>query len=312
MTRSRPTIARPGRKLIFLLIAITLSVGCHRQFYRKQADLEAYCLIDEKASHVARPPNVKIRVEVDPRSRMFNPFDLDFQPMPLDDPNSYRYMQCVDGRRGYPMWEAAGITNTAENPEWWQFLPLDEDGVLVLNSENAFRLALLHSPQYQREVEELYLAALDVTAERFVFETQFFGGAASHLNVSNGSTKIGFADGFPLLVTTSASLEDFNKVLSHPVRMDRFRPNIVVEGAEAWEEDEWSRARVGDVELCLLKPCGRCPVVDIDQESGRLESSHYGRRYELNVHPVDRKRNEEWQRLRQRAAEAEGEQAHGV
>lgn len=51
---------------------------------------------------------------------------------------------------------------------------------------------------------------------------------------------------------------------------------------------------------------------EIDQESGRLESSHYGRRYELNVHPVDRKRNEEWQSLRQRAAEAEGEEGHGV
>ncbi|WP_145168777.1 hypothetical protein [Rubripirellula lacrimiformis] len=155
--------------------------GCHRQFYRQQADNEAHLLIAEKSSHVARPPNEAVRIEVDRRSRMFNPFDLDFQPMPLDDPASYRYMQCVDGRRGYPMWEAAGLTNTTESPDWWQFLPLDDDGVLVLNLENAVQIALLHSPDYQQQVEQLYLSALQVSAERFQFDTQFFGGAQTSL-----------------------------------------------------------------------------------------------------------------------------------
>ena len=174
-------------------LALTLAtafsaIGCHRQYYRKQADIEAHCLIDEKASHVARPPVAPIRVEVDPRSRMFNPFDLDFQPMPLDDPAAYRYMQCVDGRRGYPMWEAAGFTNTAENPDWWQFLPLDEDGVLVLNADNAVSIALLHSRDYQQQVENLYFAALNVSAERFFFDTQFFGGADTSLTASKSST----------------------------------------------------------------------------------------------------------------------------
>lgn len=168
-----------------LLVLITvIHVGCHRQYYRKQADCEAHSLIAEKASHVARSPNVPIRVDVDRRSRMFNPFDLDFQPMPLDDPASYRYMQCVDGRRGYPMWEAAGLTNGAESPDWWQFLPLDDNGVLVLNAENAVRIALLHSPEYQRQVEQLYFAALQVSGERFVFDTQFFGGAETFLTAS--------------------------------------------------------------------------------------------------------------------------------
>lgn len=163
--------------LPLLLAAVTASLGCHRQYYRTQADMEANGLLDEKNSHVARPSSTPLRIEIDRRSRMFNPFDLDFQPMPLDDPASYRYMQCVDGRRGYPMWEAAGVTNTAESPDWWQFLPLDEDGVLVLNSENAVQIALLHSPEYQQQLETLYLSALAVSAERFQFDTQFFGGA---------------------------------------------------------------------------------------------------------------------------------------
>ena len=167
--------------VILSVLATLLPAGCHRQYYRKQADCEAHGLIREKSNHIARPPVSPVRIEVDRRSRMFNPFDLDFQPMPLDDPAAHRYMQCVDGRRGYPMWHAAGTTNTAESPDWWQFLPLDEDGVLVLNADNAVRLALVHSPDYQRQREQLYLSALDVSSERFRFDTQFFGGAQAFL-----------------------------------------------------------------------------------------------------------------------------------
>jgi hypothetical protein len=161
--------------LSLLMLGLLSCSGCHRQYYRKQADLEAHFLIAEKASHVARPPNIPIQIEVDRRSRMFNPFDPDYQPMPLDDPASYQYMQCVDGRRGYPMWEGAGITNTAESPDWWQFLPLNEDGILVLDADTAVRIALINSPDYQFQVEQLYLSALAVSAERFQFDTQFFG-----------------------------------------------------------------------------------------------------------------------------------------
>ena len=185
---------QPGLLALSILIACT-ATGCHRQYYRKQADMEAYHLIDQKAAAVARPPNVPLRIDVDRRSRMFNPFDLDFQPMPLDDPASYRYMQCVDGRRGYPLWEAAGLTNGAESPDWWQFLPLNEDGVLVLNAENATQIALLESPQYQEQLEALYLLALNVSGERFQFDTQFFGGAETTLDTNRGGpTELAFGD----------------------------------------------------------------------------------------------------------------------
>ncbi len=167
--------------IIVEVCMLVFGSGCHRQHYRKQADCEANFLLDEKASHLSRPPQDALRIDIDRRSRMFNPFDLDFQPMPLDDPSSYEYMQCVDKRRGYPLWQAAGVTNTAESPDWWQYLPLDENGILVLNSENAVRIALLHSPEYQAQLEQLYLAALDVSNQRFQFDTQFFGGAQTFL-----------------------------------------------------------------------------------------------------------------------------------
>lgn len=186
MKRSNTSLRVQVKPIIAVLITSSVILGCHRQFYRKQADCEVNYLLDEKAADVARPPNVALRIDIDRRSRMFNPFDLDFQPMPLDDPASYELMQCVDGRRGYPMWEAAGITNMAENPDWWQFLPLNEDGVLVLNQENSVKIALLNSNQYQQQLEDLYFAALAVSAQRFEFETQFFGGADSVFETSRG------------------------------------------------------------------------------------------------------------------------------
>ena len=166
------------RCAIAAAIAVTTMSGCHRQYYRKQADQEVQNLIVEKAFHGYQDlAGGAGQISIDPRSRMFNPFDLDFQPMPLDDPASHRYMHHVDGKKGYPMWHAAGVTNSAENPQWWQFLPLDENGVLRLNSDTAVQLAMLHSPDYRTQIETLYLSALDVSSERFRFDTQFFGGA---------------------------------------------------------------------------------------------------------------------------------------
>ena len=150
------TTSNNNALLVLLALVVISCSGCHRQFYRKQADQEANALMREKSRHLNRPAQIPLGIEVDRRSRMFNPFDLDFQPMPLDDPASHRYMQCVDGRRGYPLWHAAGITNSAESPDWWEFLPLDEDGVLRLNADTAVQIALLHSPEYQEQLEQLY------------------------------------------------------------------------------------------------------------------------------------------------------------
>ena len=165
--------------LLVSVWSVFAATGCHRQFYRRQADMEAHALIDEKVIHACQDPGEVIRIQTDARSRMFNPFDLDFQPMPIDDPASNRYMKVVDGRRAYPLWEAAGVTNAMESPEWWKYLPLDENGVLRLDADTAVQLALLHSPDYQRQVEQLYLSALDVSSERFRFDTQFYGGLQS-------------------------------------------------------------------------------------------------------------------------------------
>lgn len=79
---------------------------------------------------------------------------------------------------------------------------------------------------------------------------------------------VGFADGYPLLTATMASLDDLNARLDVPVPMDRFRPNVVVTGATAWDEDQWSRILVGEVPCRVAKPCGRCTIITTDQRTG--------------------------------------------
>ncbi len=83
---------------------------------------------------------------------------------------------------------------------------------------------------------------------------------------------VNFADGFPLLLTSAASLDQLGGWLTadgdQPVPMNRFRPNLVVTGFEPWAEDRWRRIRIGDVSFRVAKPCGRCVVTTTDQLTG--------------------------------------------
>lgn len=77
-----------------------------------------------------------------------------------------------------------------------------------------------------------------------------------------------FADAYPFLLIGEASLQDLNKRLKEPVLMDRFRPNIVFSGGEAFQEDQMAHFITGGLHFYGVKPCARCPVITIDQESG--------------------------------------------
>ena len=85
-----------------------------------------------------------------------------------------------------------------------------------------------------------------------------------------------FSDGYPLLVASTASLELLNDKLAAagqaPVGIERFRPNIVLEGVEAHDEDRLESLRIvtddGQVQLRPVKPCGRCPIPNIDPATG--------------------------------------------
>jgi uncharacterized protein len=83
---------------------------------------------------------------------------------------------------------------------------------------------------------------------------------------------VSFADGYPLLLTNTGSLDQLGEWLSaagdQPVPMNRFRPNVVVTGSAPWAEDRWRRVRIGSVSFRVAKPCGRCVVTTTDQVTG--------------------------------------------
>jgi uncharacterized protein YcbX len=83
-----------------------------------------------------------------------------------------------------------------------------------------------------------------------------------------------FADGYPLLVIGQASLDDLNARLAAkgraPLPMDRFRPNVVVAGLDAFDEDHVDTLSAAGVTLKLVKPCTRCKVTTTDQSTAKV------------------------------------------
>ncbi len=80
---------------------------------------------------------------------------------------------------------------------------------------------------------------------------------------------VAFSDAFPLLALTDESLSDLNARLTVPLPMDRFRPNVVVRGAAAYDEDRWQTVRIAGVIFRAGGPCLRCTVTTNDQSTGR-------------------------------------------
>ncbi|MEO0408564.1 MAG: MOSC N-terminal beta barrel domain-containing protein [Cyanobacteria bacterium P01_A01_bin.135] len=81
--------------------------------------------------------------------------------------------------------------------------------------------------------------------------------------------QVSFADAYPFLLISEASLADLNQRLSAPVPMNRFRPNLVVSGCEAFAEDEWGQIQVGSVPFQVSKSCSRCTITTVDQATGQ-------------------------------------------
>ena len=180
LRKKRDRIVIAGRVMAVLLVSVIIAAsGCSRTEYRLQADREAYGVIAERNVD-PRWQTADYSIEMDPRSRYFDPCDPDRPPMPPDDPASNQYMQIVDGMKGWEHWHDNGDRIELENPAWREalaeYVETGEDDSVKLNIDSALKLAYIHSPSHQNQLETLYVSALDVTAERFRLDTQFFGG----------------------------------------------------------------------------------------------------------------------------------------
>lgn len=89
---------------------------------------------------------------------------------------------------------------------------------------------------------------------------------ATSATYSERGDRVSFADGYPVMVATEASLAALNAALDEPVAMHRFRPNLVVAGGEPWAEDAWRRVRIGDATFRAVKGCARCVMVTLEPD----------------------------------------------
>ena len=201
--------------------SLVLNSGCSRSFWRSQADFDGYNLLSQKQfdPHWVLP---RTTVEPDARSRFYDPDDRDKPPLPPDDPAASRYMEWVNGMRGYKSWHKFGQNMTVENPQWLANFGLApdtfhdiyqlSDGVTVgtdptklpteatmrivptienLTLAQTIELASLHSRDYQTQLENLYLSALQLSLDQFQFQVRYLvGKAPTSPSVSLPSTSV--------------------------------------------------------------------------------------------------------------------------
>ncbi len=115
------------------------------------------------------------------------------------------------------------------------------------------------------ELADWFSDYLGATARLVYFPED--GSRQVDLGFARAGDDTAFSDGFPFLLISEASLADLNARLETPLPMRRFRPNLVVSGCGAFDEDRWRRIRIGTVEFRVVKPCSRCVITTLDPET---------------------------------------------
>jgi len=91
------------------------------------------------------------------------------------------------------------------------------------------------------------------------------------LEFAQKGDKTGFSDGFPFLLISEASLAFLQEELPFELTMNRFRPNIVVKGCEAFAEDRWKRIAINGIDFEIVKSCSRCAIPTINPETAERQ-----------------------------------------
>ncbi|WP_274690991.1 hybrid-cluster NAD(P)-dependent oxidoreductase [Spartinivicinus poritis] len=95
----------------------------------------------------------------------------------------------------------------------------------------------------------------------------FYGENSQRPVRTRPNDQVSFADGYPLLLISEASLIDLNCRTAEPIEMAQFRPNIVVNGTGAFTEDSWQQIKIGGVHFEVVSPCARCIFTTVNPNS---------------------------------------------
>jgi len=122
---------------------------------------------------------------------------------------------------------------------------------------------------YPSHVDEWFSRALETECRLVRFPHASKRAVNPIYAVRKFEDEVSFADGYPFMLLSQASLDELNSRLPEPLPMNRFRPNFVVEGSEAFDEDNWKKIRIGETVFHVVKACERCVIPTIDQTTGQ-------------------------------------------
>lgn len=125
---------------------------------------------------------------------------------------------------------------------------------------------------YEKEINDWFSSVLQTDCKLVLMPVESIR-KVNYFYAVHKDDAVSFADGYPVLLAGESSLVNLNSRLETPVPMNRFRPNLVVQGSEAFAEDGWKQIKIGDAIFHVVKPCGRCVITTIDQETGEKQGT---------------------------------------
>ena len=184
-----------------VLLASAVLGGCSRSWHRERADRDAYRLIaSRQIDPLWRIPDRT--VEPAPESRMADRHCPDCGPKPLDDEAADQFTRCPNAYENSKYYDKIPTDPILDHNHWVHQLPRNEDGKVILTEQTVVQIALLHSRDFQDQVEGLYISSLNLSGARFAFQTQWFGGSGTDFTAAgdapnairtlNTSNQLGF------------------------------------------------------------------------------------------------------------------------
>jgi len=126
----------------------------------------------------------------------------------------------------------------------------------------------VRSQYYPAEIDKWFSESLGINCRLVAMPEGAHRAVSPFYAIRQFKDAVSYADGYPFMILSEASLQDLNSRLSEPVPMNRFRPNFVVSGAEPFAEDKWKIILIGSTVFHVVKPSERCVLTTVDQEKG--------------------------------------------
>jgi uncharacterized protein len=125
---------------------------------------------------------------------------------------------------------------------------------------------LVMANEVSADISKWFSERLDKPCKLVFFPEENPRAVDAQYNVND--EHVSFADAYPLLIIGQSSLDDLNDRLAEPLPMNRFRPNLVFTGGQPYEEDDWRNFSVGKTRFIAVKPCARCVLTTVNQDTG--------------------------------------------